>query len=68
MRGCRFSIKETHHRCLIVFGFCFRQYLYVDEKGKKCKCSAPDYVNLVMSDCQKLIKDESVFPTKYGRF
>ena len=47
--------------------FC-RQYLYVDEKNKKCKCPAPDYVNLVMSDCQKSIKDESVFPTKYGKW
>ena len=41
--------------------------MYVDEKNKKCKCPAPDYVNLVMSDCQKSIKDESVFPTKYGK-
>ena len=50
----------------VLFIFC-RQYLYVDEKNKKCKCPAPDYVNLVMSDCQKSIKDESVFPTKYGK-
>ena len=52
---------------MIAFVLFCRQYLYVDEKNKKCKCPAPDYVNLVMSDCQKSIKDESVFPTKYGK-
>ncbi len=48
------------------FSLC-RQYLYVDEKNKKSNRPAPDYVNFVMNDCQKSIKDESVFPTKYGK-
>lgn len=42
------------------------QYLWFDEKGKKCKCAAPQYVDYVMSFTQKTIQDESVFPTKYG--
>ena len=46
--------------------FC-RQYLWVDEKGKKCKCAAPQYVEYVMTFTQKTIHDETVFPTKYGK-
>ncbi|XP_013409137.1 MOB kinase activator-like 2 isoform X2 [Lingula anatina] len=42
------------------------QYLWFDEKGKKCKCAAPQYVDFVMTFIQKTISEESVFPTKYG--
>lgn len=30
------------------------------------KCTAPQYVDFVMSSVQKLVTDEDVFPTKYG--
>lgn len=43
------------------------QYLWLDEKGKKCKCAAPQYVDYVMSFSQKTIQDEAVFPTKFGQ-
>lgn len=43
-----------------------RQYYWYDERGKKIKCTAPQYVDFVMSSVQKLVTDEDVFPTKYG--
>jgi len=49
-----------------VFVWVCRHYLWVDERGKKCKCTAPQYVDYVMSYSQKCISDEAVFPTKYG--
>ncbi|XP_007947475.1 MOB kinase activator 2 [Orycteropus afer afer] len=46
---------------------CNIQYYWYDERGKKLKCTAPQYVDFVMSSVQKLVTDEDVFPTKYGR-
>ncbi|XP_048663842.1 MOB kinase activator 2 isoform X2 [Marmota marmota marmota] len=46
---------------------CNTQYCWHDERGKKVKCTAPQYVDFVMSSVQKLVTDEDVFPTKYGR-
>jgi len=43
-----------------------RQYQWIDERGKKCKCTAPQYVDYVMTYSQKCVSDEAVFPTKYG--
>lgn len=44
------------------------QYQWQDEiKGKKSKLSAPQYVDLVMSTCQKMLQDDSLFPTKFGQ-
>lgn len=43
-----------------------RIYYWYDERGKKTKCTAPQYVDFVMSLCQKLVTDEEIFPTKYG--
>ena len=48
------------------FKFC-RQYLWVDEKGKKTRLTAPQYVDLLMTYVQKTINDESIFPTKHGQ-
>ncbi|XP_014679455.1 PREDICTED: MOB kinase activator 2-like, partial [Priapulus caudatus] len=42
------------------------QFLWFDDKGKKCKCAAPQYVDYVTTFIQKTINDDSVFPTKYG--
>ena len=44
----------------------FRQYLWVDEKGKKSRLSAPQYIDYIMTYVQKTINDESTFPTKHG--
>ncbi|OTF75928.1 MOB1-like protein [Euroglyphus maynei] len=44
-----------------------RQYLWMDEKGKRIKLTAPQYVDYVMTYAQKAINDESIFPTKFDR-
>ncbi|KAL4622710.1 MOB kinase activator 2-like isoform X2, partial [Arapaima gigas] len=46
---------------------CNTIYYWYDEKGKKTKCTAPQYVDFVMSLVQKLVTDEDIFPTKYGK-
>ncbi|XP_055048167.1 MOB kinase activator 2a isoform X2 [Paramisgurnus dabryanus] len=46
---------------------CNTTYYWYDERGKKSKCTAPQYVDLVMSFVQKLVTDEDIFPTKYGK-
>ncbi|CAB3370052.1 MOB kinase activator-like 2 isoform X2 [Cloeon dipterum] len=43
-----------------------RTYLWFDEKGKKTKVAAPQYIDYVMTFTQKTINDESIFPTKYA--
>ena len=40
--------------------------MWVDDKGKKSKISAPQYVDYVMTYVQKVVNDETVFPTKHG--
>lgn len=63
MLSCKACDNNRH-----VFSFlCLcRIYYWYDEKGKKTKCTAPQYVDFVMSLCQKLVTDEEIFPTKYG--
>ncbi|CAH2326327.1 MOB kinase activator 2 isoform X1 [Pelobates cultripes] len=46
---------------------CNTQYYWYDERGKKIKCTAPQYIDFVMSSVQKLVTDEDIFPTKYGK-
>uniref|UniRef100_A0A914V1L1 Uncharacterized protein n=1 Tax=Plectus sambesii TaxID=2011161 RepID=A0A914V1L1_9BILA len=41
------------------------QLQWVDEKGKKMKYSAPQYVNCVLTFCEKGSCSEELFPTKY---
>jgi len=38
----------------------------VDEKGKKSRLSAPQYIDYIMTYVQKSINDEATFPTKHG--
>ena len=40
--------------------------MWLDDKGKKSKLSAPQYVDYVMTYVQKVVNDETVFPTKHG--
>ena len=47
--------------------FFHRQYLWVDEKGKKSRLSAPQYIDYIMTYVQKTINDEATFPTKHGK-
>uniref|UniRef100_V9KGF5 MOB kinase activator 2 n=1 Tax=Callorhinchus milii TaxID=7868 RepID=V9KGF5_CALMI len=46
---------------------CNTQYYWYDERGKKIKCTAPQYVDFVMTSVQKSVTDEDIFPTKYGK-
>ncbi|KAF5289115.1 hypothetical protein FQA39_LY15217 [Lamprigera yunnana] len=43
-----------------------RMYLWFDEKGKKTRVAAPQYIDYVMTFTQKTISDETIFPTKYA--
>lgn len=43
-----------------------RQYLWVDDKGKKSRVTSPQYVDYVMTFVQKTVNDETLFPTKHG--
>jgi len=40
-------------------------FLWVDERSKKIKCSAPQYIDYAMAHCQQLVTNQTVFPTKY---
>ncbi|XP_015789351.1 MOB kinase activator-like 2 [Tetranychus urticae] len=44
-----------------------RLYLWVDEKGKRCKLPAPQYIDYVMTYTQRTVNDESIFPTKFDK-
>ncbi|XP_075213326.1 MOB kinase activator 2 isoform X2 [Lycorma delicatula] len=55
----------TMSGCPDMTGPGLRTYLWFDEKGKKTKVAAPQYIDYVMTFTQKTISDESVFPTKY---
>ncbi|KAL8618956.1 hypothetical protein ACOMHN_018339 [Nucella lapillus] len=43
------------------------QYHWQDEKGKKVKQSAPQYIDHMMSHIEKSVTDEALFPTKFGQ-
>uniref|UniRef100_A0A3B3CWX3 MOB kinase activator 2a n=1 Tax=Oryzias melastigma TaxID=30732 RepID=A0A3B3CWX3_ORYME len=57
----------TGDTCQAMTAACSTTYYWYDEKGRKTKCTAPQYVDFVMSLCQKLVTDEEIFPTKYGK-
>lgn len=54
--------------CLYVLSVIYSQYFWYDDKGKKTKHTAPQYIDYVMTHIQKVINDESVFPTKFGMY
>ncbi|CAK1578886.1 unnamed protein product [Parnassius mnemosyne] len=43
-----------------------RVYAWYDERGKKTRVAAPQYVDYVMTYTQKTVNDETIFPTKYA--
>jgi len=45
-----------------------RTYLWFDDKGKKTRVPAPQYIDYVMTFIQKTVSDETIFPTKYGKY
>lgn len=62
------SVSEfcTASSCPDMTGPGQRTYLWFDEKGKKTKVAAPQYIDYVMTFIQKTISDENIFPTKYA--
>lgn len=59
-----FKVKEYLQLLPVLFS---RTYLWFDEKGKKTRVAAPQYIDYVMTFTQKTISDENIFPTKYGK-
>ncbi|XP_076451082.1 uncharacterized protein LOC143286976 [Babylonia areolata] len=57
----------TSESCPTLLGPDSVQRLCHDDKGKKGKQSAPQYIDHVMSHVQQSVNDESLFPTKYGQ-
>lgn len=57
----------TAESCATMVGPDNVQYHWQDEKGKKLKQSAPQYIDHMMSYIQKSVTDESLFPTKFGQ-
>jgi len=45
-----------------------RQYLWIDEKSKRMKLPAPQYIDYALTYTQKTVKDENIFPTKFGQY
>lgn len=44
-----------------------RQYLWVDDRGKRSKLPATQYIDYALTHIQKTVKDENIFPTKFGQ-
>jgi len=42
-------------------------YQWIDERGKKIKYSAPQYIELSMTFIQKHLSNENIFPTRLGK-
>lgn len=40
-------------------------FTWVDDRGKKVRLSAPQYIELVIVQIEKYVTDETIFPTKY---
>jgi hypothetical protein len=48
--------------------YSFFSIYYFDEKNKKMKCSAPEYIDNAMTFIQKTISNEEIFPTRLGNY
>ncbi|QQP38926.1 uncharacterized protein FKW44_019644, partial [Caligus rogercresseyi] len=55
----------TQSTCPDMVGPGPRVYMWTDEKGKKSRLSAPQYIDYVFTYVQNTIGDESIFPTKH---
>lgn len=57
----------TAETCPTMQGAAQTQYMWLDDRGKKLKCTAPQYIDYVMTYCQKCVSNEKLFPTKYAQ-
>ena len=51
---------------LIVGFFLCRIYFWMDDRGKKSKCSAVQYIDYVTASIEKIVRDDAVFPARHG--
>ncbi|CAF1406238.1 unnamed protein product [Rotaria sp. Silwood1] len=58
---CDFCTLTT---CPVMTGPQNSSYLWLDERNKKVKYSAPQYIDLSMMFIQKTLSDETIFPTR----
>ncbi|XP_052243546.1 MOB kinase activator 2-like isoform X2 [Dreissena polymorpha] len=56
----------TNETCATMTGPGNVQFCWTDDRGKRGKETGPQYVDLVTLHIQKIISDESTFPTKFG--
>jgi hypothetical protein len=42
-------------------------YCWIDERGRKVKYSAPQYIELATTFIQRNISNENIFPTRLGK-
>jgi len=61
------SLNEfcTPNSCTTVSSGAPMNFTWVDERGKKVRLSAPQYIELVIVQIEKYVTDETIFPTKY---
>lgn len=61
------SLNEfcTPNTCTTVSTGAPMNFTWVDDRGKKVRLSAPQYIELVIVQIEKYFTDETVFPTKY---
>uniref|UniRef100_A0AAF5DLB1 EB domain-containing protein n=1 Tax=Strongyloides stercoralis TaxID=6248 RepID=A0AAF5DLB1_STRER len=62
------SVSEvcTNDGCSVMtYPGCQKAY-WLDERGKRYVYTAPNYIDTVMSFCEKSRNDEGLFPTKHG--
>ncbi|CAF0991034.1 unnamed protein product [Didymodactylos carnosus] len=54
----------TQSTCPVMTGPQNSQYYWYDERSKKIKCSAPQYMDYAMMYIQRQLNDETIFPTR----
>ncbi|CAF4949633.1 unnamed protein product [Rotaria sp. Silwood1] len=54
----------TTSTCPIMIGPQNSLYYWIDERGKKVKYSAPQYIELIITFIQKTLSNETIFPTR----
>jgi hypothetical protein len=56
----------TPQACPTMNAPCNHQFHWSDEKGKKFKYSAAQYIDTVLTNSGKIVTDEQLFPTRIG--
>jgi hypothetical protein len=56
----------TPKTCPTMSAPCNHQFHWSDDKGKKFKYSAAQYIDTVLTNSAKIVSDEQLFPTKIG--